>query len=321
LIITVVGAVIGWLPGGVASAIGAPWTTLFSAIGGISGLVFSLMYRRYIGVLRASKHPINLKARDKSLAKRNAYVERRAYDALRESLRGGNIAVGLYTAWLAKFLGAVDRVMGDTGMADRTLFPHAFGLRTPQPLWTAPAFDRCLSLALIYLIVTIFLIWTVSARVGPAEAILEFPRDLPEWRKVFFVVTLGVSAFAVWRGVLAGRSIRAVVWFIIGIGVVRVGSVVAPVTGFGGGAVIGLFFASVTVAILGVTRNTFTGTHPIIFALAAAFSLAIVFTGIDFGAVVAVGQVISVFGYIIWFGILATRNGFHGVFLLFFSLR
>jgi hypothetical protein len=35
-------------------------------------------------------------------------------------------------------------------MADRTLFPHAFGLKKAAPLWTAPAFDRCLLLALIY---------------------------------------------------------------------------------------------------------------------------------------------------------------------------
>jgi hypothetical protein len=31
------------------------------------------------------------------------------------------------------------------------------------PLWTAPAFDRCLLLALIYPIMAIFLIWAVQA--------------------------------------------------------------------------------------------------------------------------------------------------------------
>src|SRR6266853_6114646 len=51
LITTVIGAAIGWLPGGLTGAIGSPLTVLLTAIGGISGLIFSLMYKRYIGVL------------------------------------------------------------------------------------------------------------------------------------------------------------------------------------------------------------------------------------------------------------------------------
>jgi hypothetical protein len=56
---------------------------------------------------------------------------------------------------LTQFLDWIDRFFGDAGMADRTLFPRAFGLETPAPLWTAPAFDRCLLLASIYPIATI----------------------------------------------------------------------------------------------------------------------------------------------------------------------
>jgi CDP-diglyceride synthetase len=51
LITTVIGAAIGWLPGGLTGAIGSALTTLLAAVGGISGLVFSLMYKRYVGVL------------------------------------------------------------------------------------------------------------------------------------------------------------------------------------------------------------------------------------------------------------------------------
>jgi hypothetical protein len=58
------------------------------------------------------------------------------------------------------------QVSHSEGLA-RSLFPHAFGLRTPAPLRTAPAFDRCLLLALLYPILTIFLIWAVSGHVGP----------------------------------------------------------------------------------------------------------------------------------------------------------
>jgi hypothetical protein len=47
LITTVIGAAIGWLPGGLTGAIGQPLTVLLAGVGGISGLVFSLMYKRY----------------------------------------------------------------------------------------------------------------------------------------------------------------------------------------------------------------------------------------------------------------------------------
>ena len=45
LITTVIGAVIGWLPAGLTGAIGSPLTVLLAAVGGISGLVFWLMYQ------------------------------------------------------------------------------------------------------------------------------------------------------------------------------------------------------------------------------------------------------------------------------------
>ena len=159
LITTVIGAAIGWLPGGLTGAIGSPLTVLLAAVGGISGLAFSLMYKRYIGVLGAG-------------GGRKGYPAREAYEGLRASLSGGNLAPRLYADWLTKFLDALDRFFGDAGKADQTLFPHAFGLKTPAPLWTAPAFDRCLLLALLYPIVTIFIIWAVSGHVGPAEAAL-----------------------------------------------------------------------------------------------------------------------------------------------------
>ncbi len=40
LITTVIGAAIGWLPGGLSGAIGSALTVLLAAVGAISGLVF-----------------------------------------------------------------------------------------------------------------------------------------------------------------------------------------------------------------------------------------------------------------------------------------
>jgi hypothetical protein len=73
-------------------------------------------------IVGASEHPNNLRARAKGQAERNAYAERQAYDTLRESLRGGNIAARLYADRLTEFLDAVDRFFGDADMADRALF-------------------------------------------------------------------------------------------------------------------------------------------------------------------------------------------------------
>ena len=148
LITAVIGGLIGWLPGGSTGVIGSSLTALLTIAGSVSGLVFAILYRRYIGVLGAG-------------AKRKGSAEREAYNRLRESLSGGNLAARLYADQLSAFLDAVDRFFGDAGMADRTLFPHAFGLKAPAPLWTAPAFDRCLWLAFLYPIATVFMMWAV----------------------------------------------------------------------------------------------------------------------------------------------------------------
>jgi hypothetical protein len=96
---------------------------------------------------------------------------------LRASLAGGNLAARLYAKWLTKFLDRVERFFGDAG----TQGQRAFGLKTPAPLWTAPALDRCLLLALLYPIATIVLVWAMFGHVGPAEAALDLKPDVQGW--------------------------------------------------------------------------------------------------------------------------------------------
>jgi hypothetical protein len=164
-------AVLGWLAGGSALA------TLVSVVLAVCALVLCLIYRRYLGILAAD---------------RRKPAERRAYEVLRESLIEGNLAARLYADRLTRFLNWVDRVFGDAEKSDRTLFAHAFGLRTPAPLWTATAFDRCLFLALFYPILTIILIWAVSGRVGPAENALQLRPEQSGWVRA--AVVIGVSS-------------------------------------------------------------------------------------------------------------------------------
>jgi hypothetical protein len=122
--------------------------------------------------------------------------KRRAYDALREDLKKGGRPATLYIEWLHIFLDAIERFFGDAGMAHRTLFPHAFGLRMPAPLWTAPALDRCLLLALAYPILTILVIWVASGHVGPAEATLQLKPGLPGWERGLAAAAVTLCTFA-----------------------------------------------------------------------------------------------------------------------------
>src|SRR6516162_10245778 len=156
----VIRALSEWLGGGSTLA------ALRSVALAVGALALGLIYRRYLGILGADP--------DKP-------AEFDAYTTLRDSLTKGNLAARLYAERLTRFFNWIDRFFGDAGMADRTLFPHAFGLRTPAPLWTAPAFDRCLLLALAYPIVTIFLIWAISGHAGPAEKALLLAPSLPGW--------------------------------------------------------------------------------------------------------------------------------------------
>jgi hypothetical protein len=199
VIASAVAAAIGWLTGG-TGYFAAALTTLFAVLGGICGLAFSLMYQRYLGVLASGG------AEEES-------PERAAYDALRESLSGENIAVRSYIRRLRAFLDWIERFFGDVGMADRTLFPHAFGLKTPAPLWTAPAFERCLLLALIYPILTILLVWAISGHVGPAESALGLEADTSGWRRAVAAASMSLSSYGFWQCMRAKGWRKNLVWF------------------------------------------------------------------------------------------------------------
>ena len=166
-------ALLGWLAGGSALA------ALTSVVLTVGAVVLGLFYRRYLGILGAN---------------RRVRAERQAYDDLRTSLVQGNSAARLYVQWLTRSLDAVDRFFWDAG----TVGQRAFGLKTPAPLWTVPAFYRCLLLALIYPIVTIVLVWTISGHVGPGEAALHLRSYLNPWWRWFSAAALVFSAVALW---------------------------------------------------------------------------------------------------------------------------
>ncbi len=159
-------------------------TALFLVLG-LCVVAAPFVFRYYIGVLGQGAQPVGS-------------LERKDYDALRASLTGGNVAARLYAGRLTKFLDAVDRFFGDAGMANRSAFPHAFGIKTARPLWTPRAFDRCLFLAVVYPIATIFIIWAVSGHDGPAEKALGLAPNVPGWERGLAAAVVGFEGFAIW---------------------------------------------------------------------------------------------------------------------------
>lgn len=292
----VLGAFAAWLAVG-SAAVGPAETLLLVAVG-LTVAAVPMVYDYYFGVLGQGTAP-------------RGSVERRDYDRLRASLEGDSLAARLYAKWLKILLGGVERFFGDEGMADRTLFPHAFGLKTPAPLWTAPAFDRCLFLALIYPIVTIFLIWAVSGDVGPAEHALSLRADLPGWVRAFLVGAVGIEGLALWRFTrkrsvarLAVASTAAVVFAV---------AFALAFNSLGAGVV--AFAGAVGFAVAGAGRVA----GAVIVGIAVAVGFAFALAGTDprvFGLVLcAVGIVVAA---ILLLCAVAIRRGRQGVFLALF---
>jgi hypothetical protein len=318
LIASVGGAALGWLSGGSGGSIAQPLTSLLAIAGAVGGLAFSLMYRRYLGVLGAG-------------GGRRGNPAREAYDRLRASLAGGNLAARMYANRLLAFLNAVDRFLGDAGMADRTLFPHAFGLRTPAPLWTAIAFDRCVLLALIYPIATILIIWAASGHVGPAEAALQLKSGLPGWQRVVGVAIVAVSVIAVLRSSRSKGWMSSWIWFAFGMilaalaGVIALSTSASEIATLGGLAVAAFLVATVTrlvilgetelsiylgydVAYLGVGMISVAGIIVIAMAIAVGTSLALPVLAGDLAILAAAGVVAAL-------GDVAMKYRRYGLFL------
>lgn len=169
-------AILTWLTGGSASA------ALVSVVAAISMLVLGLIFRRYVGILGAD---------------RRRPAERSGYDALRNSLSESNRIPHIYRRSLKLMLDQMDRFFGDAGMWQHSLFPHAFGLRQPAPLWTALSFDRCLLIAFIYPFIVIYLIWSISGHVGPAEMALRLRANLSGWERGLLSLLLALAGLLI----------------------------------------------------------------------------------------------------------------------------
>jgi hypothetical protein len=284
-------ATLAWLLAGFVHE--GPARTAVLVIEGLCGVLARLIYKYYIGLLAQGAEP-------------EGSLQRKDYDKLRASLAGGNLAARLYADWLTRFLDAVDRFFGDAGTEGQ----RAFGLKKPAPLWTAPAFDRCLLLALIYPVAAIFLIWAVSGHVGPAETALGLKPNIPIWARDIFAGSFLFFAFAVWR---TFRTIRWTGWtgfisFLFWSCVASAGTVITPVSGIALGTIAGAMAGACAGAFAIALAGVRAGAFPLAFAVAVYFVVALAshgtgdrvpVLGTDPVSDVAFGVAVGAFGFII----------------------
>ena len=234
-------------------SLGPAIATLFALSGAAGSFCISLIYKRYLGILGASEM-------------RRGTPERQDYDALRRGLTQDNLAARYYRRWLKRTLYWVQRFFRDAGMADRTLFPRIFGLQRPVPLWTSAAFDRCLLIAAIYPVVTIFVIWIVSGHAGPGGKAFGLQDGAHGSQRAAAAIFL-IGEF--WALIFAARALN------------RSGSVrklIAFVVSFAAVALAGAFVGAVAVAFAivfaGASAPSFAGVR----AFSGAVAVAVVFT-------------------------------------------
>jgi hypothetical protein len=197
---------------------GPALTALASVIAAFCGLGFAIWFDRKVAILGAGAAP-------------EGSPEHKAYEGLRASLDGANLPERLYAKWLTGFLDGIERLFDDLGMARLSLFPHAFGLKRPTPLWTAATFDYCLFLALYYPILTIFIIWAASSasgqEVGLVEGALGLKPDLPVWRRGLALALAVFAIFGIWQ-TMRTQGFRSLAWLL---GVNVAGALAALVAG------------------------------------------------------------------------------------------
>lgn len=218
--------------------------------------------------------------------------ERLGYLKLRKDVAAGGKGQQLNARWLTALLHRTDQFFGDLGHHSAWQL-RVFRLQHAAPLWSAPAYDRCLLLALIYPLGVMFVGWVLSGQVGQAETALAFGPQT-SWPKRLLVLVTTVSLLCAmvkfdhamgwrnrvsWAVAVAGASAVAVAMIVSGAGA---GSAVllVPCATF-------LAVSSASMGLAGVVG--FGGT----FALVVASSVSSSFVG-AVGLAVAIASAIAV---------------------------
>jgi hypothetical protein len=272
-----------------------PWEQLFEAFPVfprilifVAIVLFVWMAARYYEILGGADEP-------------PGSSERADCDEAVAALNLGGTPAKVYREWLTAALNRVDAFFGDAGRDDKSWFARALGLETPGARWTAPAFDRCLLLALIYPIFTIYIVWVWSGQVGVAERALSLWEAQPDnliagLRRLASGVALLVTGYAIWRANKVDGALPRPVWL-----------VVACACAFAFGFAVGGDFA-VALGFAGAYVVALAGATAVAVAVAVAFGFA--FAG-AFAVAGAVAVLVAVVAASMW----SVENGIQGWFL------
>lgn len=115
--------------------------------------------------------------------------ERRPYQRLRSRLIAGGDTAKSYDAAVIVILSWVARAMGDGNRGDSC--------------WTTSSFDRCLLIASAYPIFTITLGWFVFGIVDTTELALQFPENIPAWRRLLGGISFSIFLYLTVRLTIA----------------------------------------------------------------------------------------------------------------------
>ena len=144
------------------------------------------------------------------------------YDALRDDLEDGGGFNLTYARGLGRVLDWLDGVMGDRGAAPESRLARSMGVETRRPTWTAAAYDRCLLLAMLYPLVSIFALWVWSGHVGIAEHAIGLPdgKEVEAWKHWAAPAGLAIYVFVFLRQHWAERLSSILIWLLaIGVAV------------------------------------------------------------------------------------------------------
>jgi hypothetical protein len=218
---------------------------------------------------------------------------RERYEMLRRDLANGGTASRIYSEKLTQALDAVDGFFRDAG----THGQRAFMLQTPAALWTAPAFHRCLLLALAFPVTIDFLMLAAFGAVGPLEAALGVRTGLTFAERLLGLVSFTVAIFAYWK-CYAENGWRSIVWLVAallaGTAMAGIFHAVGPPPAAGSIALAGIVGGLVTAEFRIIPLAIAAGTFVYAFGLVALGALASGIVGFTVtGATCLIGKVVG----------------------------
>jgi hypothetical protein len=140
-------------------------------------------------------------------------IERKNYSKLRKVLRRGSFVAQLYRSISKKLLRCVDDFFQDGRLVSYG-WPLPI-LRRKAAIWTGPAFDRCILIAIIYPLSSLMVFWSIDGEVGQSQFVLRLPEIHDRWRLFILAVAAVSEIIAIWK-IMTTRSWTSALWAVTG---------------------------------------------------------------------------------------------------------